>query len=1274
MIMMEAVSPIRLNKEHPWPALLAFMEGDADFFGGRESEAMETFRAIGRDTLTVLYGVSGLGKTSLLRAGVFPLLRTANYFPIHIRLDHGDLAPSFADQVKQEIASEAIEHDVEAPAMPRSRSLWKCFHRRDAEFWGARNQLLTPVLVFDQFEEIFTKNGIDSARVTAFLDELADLVTGVLRNKQEEEIAQDESSTEGRLYRYREHRYRVVFALREDFVTQLEALSERFRSIFSNRVKLLPMSGKAALESTLQAGGHLMDSDTATRVVRVLAGEVDPAEAGAGPGKALEALIVEPALLSLFCSELNERRLAASETKINPTVLSTKSREEVLTNFYNRCVEGLGDGVRQFIEDDLLSTDGKTRDTMSVDRALAEGKIDQIALEKLVGSRLLRIEETRNARRIELSHDVLTSVVRTSREQRRQNEQMEEEKKARREAESEARTTRRALRRTQAAVAVLLILLVAVFVGPLVTRWFMKKREAAHDYQIALQHLKTGSAAPAMAYMARAVRLDPDHRGARAMLANMLLNRNWPVEILRFPSTDQKAGDITEDGQRLLTVSSAGLAIRNADGRILFPPIPIPADMDVGFSPSSRGILVSSKGSDRGKFFSVYDAATGRLVLQHPASQNLTYPVDLTSDGRSVIYYKENLDIRIVDVATHADRSSGINFRSFVANFRGAKWGPKNRFVVMFRGTAGQATVAQPLILDVLSKSAPVLLDRHEEISFARFVRDGDLIVVSDLANNVYVHDTRDGKQLFSAKGLDGPIHDVDLSPDGKRLAVAYGDNTVTLWHTDNGDPMSLRHSDEVVSARFSADGEQLITASVDGAVRCWNVRNGTTVAEVIHGRSLEGAVFAGDQRRVLAIDEDRNLMEWRIVASRNAAEVTDTEKAPIRLDVTNDGSVMWATMADELLAFDVTKRRLLRRRQLTPYAAVSMNPIDGSIFVSNGTGMIFDPRSNAETAVIQGDPIQSGRYSGNGRVMVIKTFTMNEQSFQTSATLRVLDVRTLTEKGRISGMTSPVYLVKYVVNRSGDRIAVLDGERLALYDDHGKAVGTPKAVHGIEIMNGEPFAFSEDGTYLLTYSNVDGVRIWDGRTGQLRGGPFDAGEQIRFASLRGNNQFLIALGDRTTGVWDWKERKLVGPRINSGEQNVRACLLTNDRLLTTGPRTSRVWDIRNGIPVSETLRSSVLPVMVGDSMLRTLGRYITRVDLSPISEAEATILADMAESVAGVHVNDEGAFDEVNAAKGFAVAAAACHKRSSSSAVCQTAATLNADPLLHLQMKVANK
>ncbi len=62
----------------------------AAFFYGRREEAAELLRLVRLASLTVVYGKSGLGKTSLLQAGLFPLLRAAHYLPVHLRLDFSD--------------------------------------------------------------------------------------------------------------------------------------------------------------------------------------------------------------------------------------------------------------------------------------------------------------------------------------------------------------------------------------------------------------------------------------------------------------------------------------------------------------------------------------------------------------------------------------------------------------------------------------------------------------------------------------------------------------------------------------------------------------------------------------------------------------------------------------------------------------------------------------------------------------------------------------------------------------------------------------------------------------------------------------------------------------------------------------------------------------------------------------------------------------------------------------------------------------------------------
>jgi hypothetical protein len=60
---------------------------DQRLFFGRSQEIDTLFHRIGATRLLVLFGKSGLGKTSLLQAGVFPRLRERAMFPLPVRLN-----------------------------------------------------------------------------------------------------------------------------------------------------------------------------------------------------------------------------------------------------------------------------------------------------------------------------------------------------------------------------------------------------------------------------------------------------------------------------------------------------------------------------------------------------------------------------------------------------------------------------------------------------------------------------------------------------------------------------------------------------------------------------------------------------------------------------------------------------------------------------------------------------------------------------------------------------------------------------------------------------------------------------------------------------------------------------------------------------------------------------------------------------------------------------------------------------------------------------------
>jgi hypothetical protein len=395
-----------VDDRNPYAGLQSFTEQDASYFFGREREAEQLFRLVRRGRLTVLFGASGLGKSSLLRAGLFPLLDQARFLPFWIRLDFAREKPDLVSQIHERLAQQAECYDA-CPPDPK-QTLWEYFHRET--FWDATNHPLTPVLVLDQFEEIFTLGREPGARqpVRALLTELADLIENQVPAAVRARLA---GSDEELPFSYDAERVKVILTLREDYLPALEDLRGRIPSLVRNRFRLTSMDGLQAKQAVLGPAPELVTEAVADDIVRYAAG----ASAGEAEEAAseLEALEVEPALLSLVCQQLNERRREKGLDAISKDLLSG-AREEIYEDFYEHSVEDLPAGVRAFIEDDLITASG-FRTAKALEDAERRATPDAIA--KLVDRRVLRLVD-RGVMHVELIHDVLTPVVEADRDRR----------------------------------------------------------------------------------------------------------------------------------------------------------------------------------------------------------------------------------------------------------------------------------------------------------------------------------------------------------------------------------------------------------------------------------------------------------------------------------------------------------------------------------------------------------------------------------------------------------------------------------------------------------------------------------------------------------------------------------------------------------------------------------------------------------------------------------------------------------------------------------------
>ena len=438
----ERTAPMLIvNAENPWPGLLPFTEEIRDYFFGRESDAEELLQSIRRTTLTILYGKSGLGKTSLLRAGLFPRLRGADFLPIYVRLDHTGRGPTPVQQVKEAIRQAFASEKIDALMPESDQTLWEYFHGQRTGFWKEGFIPVVPVLVFDQFEELFTigrAGHASKAAAAEFVEEFAGLVENVPPPSVKDRL--DSNPNEAVAFSHEAHNYKIVLSLREDYLAELEDLARFMPSLRYNRMSLRPFTGMQAAEVVVKPGADLVEEGLAPRIIRFVAESAHKeGDAAHHPEKDLAEIEVEPALLSLFCRELNNKRMASGRLKITADLLDGTSRE-ILSDFYESSMLNIPIEVREFIEDQLVTVDG-FRDSEDLGNALRQPGFSPEIVDELVRRRLIRIEEHHGSKRIELTHDVLTGLARSSRElsEARQAEERAKQERLQAEAREQAR-------------------------------------------------------------------------------------------------------------------------------------------------------------------------------------------------------------------------------------------------------------------------------------------------------------------------------------------------------------------------------------------------------------------------------------------------------------------------------------------------------------------------------------------------------------------------------------------------------------------------------------------------------------------------------------------------------------------------------------------------------------------------------------------------------------------------------------------------------------------
>jgi tetratricopeptide (TPR) repeat protein len=389
-----------------YPGSRPFSDTADDYarFFGRPEEVEEIYLRVLSVPLVVQFGKSGLGKTSLLQAGLFPRLRKRPFLPVMVRLnDPADtLTRTVARSMQKACTIEGLEYTE-----GRTEGLWELL--LTTTVWRD-DLLLAPVLVFDQFEEVFT------LRDAAFRSDFAAEIGALASRTAPERLRVRRSGAEQFVA---PPNVKIVISLREDYLGAIEEFSTAIPGLFHERLRLGAFTETMARDAigkpaqlTAGAGEEPYWAPRFSLQTAALNSMIAFLKGSSG--------VIEPFQLQLLCrhaEKISKGKRGSQDDSVELALADFSGSQDfgsVLKNFYRETLLLLPAGQRKraevLCEEGMLNASGH-RLMLEEGQIQSEFGITSTTLKTLSTERLLRRELRLDSAFYEISHDRLAESI-----------------------------------------------------------------------------------------------------------------------------------------------------------------------------------------------------------------------------------------------------------------------------------------------------------------------------------------------------------------------------------------------------------------------------------------------------------------------------------------------------------------------------------------------------------------------------------------------------------------------------------------------------------------------------------------------------------------------------------------------------------------------------------------------------------------------------------------------------------------------------------------------